>query len=208
MVSKYFIFRGQVVGLALFALWMCGSFQALKAQNYEPGYIVTNTNDTLYGFVKDRSDGALYKKIRFKNELGKVKRYTPQDLLGYKSGIHIYESLWYKEESQFFKFDYYSRPGYGDKVFLKVLAKGRLSCYAKAYIQDDNDYVDEFELFLRTSKQTMVRATQGVFGLKKKRLAAYFWDCPRLVEKINNNVITKPLDVVAYYNEFCGTLKN
>ncbi|OZV68475.1 hypothetical protein [Winogradskyella aurantia] len=208
MVYRCFVFRGQVVGLAFFVLWLCWPFQVLHAQDYEPGYIVLNTNDTLYGSIKNRNDGALYKKIRFKDKHGKVNRYTAENLLGYKAGIYTYESLWYREESQFFKFDYYSRPGYGEKVFLKVLAKGHLSCYAKEFIHDDNDYVDEFELFLRNGDQTMARATQGIFGLKKKRLTGYFWDCPKLVEKINNNTITKPLDVVTYYNEFCGPVKN
>ena len=84
------------------------------------------------------------------------------------------------------------------------MVKGKLSCYAKEYIQDDNFYVDYFELFKRYGENTFERATQGFFGLKKKRLTRYFFDCPNLVKKINNNSIKNPLDVVAYYNQFCG----
>jgi hypothetical protein len=192
-----------VFGITLFALVLF-SFQTINAQGFERGYIVLNTNDTLYGYIKDRNDGALFKKIRFKEARGKVKRYTAEDLLSYTAGLYTYESLWYAAENQFFKFEYYSSPGYGRKVFLKVLAKGRLSCYAKEFIHDDNDFLDQFELFLRDSDNTMVRATQGIFGLKKKRLTEYFSDCPGVVEKINNRSITKPLDVVAYYNQYCG----
>ncbi len=206
MVSIAFLFRGKEFGLTLFALIFCCSFQTIRAQAFEPGYIVLNSNDTLYGSVKIRNDGSLFEKIRFKNERGKVKRYSAENLLSYKAGIHTYESLWYAEESQFFRFDYYTRSGYGQKTFLKVLAKGPLSCYAREYIHDDNDFLDQFELFLRVGDTTMERATQGIFGLKKKRLTSYFWDCPRLAEKINKLSITKPLDVVAYYNEFCGNL--
>ena len=203
MQFNSFVSNCKILGLAFFTLMSCYSFQTIQAQSFEDGYIVLNSNDTLYGSVKDRNDGTLYKKIRFKNEHSKVKRYSAKDLLSYKAGIYTYESLWYAEESHFFKFNYYSRPGYGHKVFLKVLAKGRLSCYAKEYVHDDSDYFDQYELFLRDSDKTMARATQGIFGLKKKRLTNYFWDCPTLVQKINNKSITKPLDVVTYYNEIC-----
>jgi len=190
----------------IFALIFCCSFQTINAQAFEPGYIVLNSNDTLYGSIKDRNDGAIFEKIRFKNERGKVKRYSAENLLSYTAGINTYESLWYAEKSRFFRFDYYTRAGFGKKIFLKVLAKGPLSCYAKEFIHDDNDFPDQFELFLRDSETTMERATQGIFGLKKKRLTSYFWDCPTLVEKINNHSITSPSDVVAYYNSFCGGL--
>ena len=206
MESISFLFRGKEFGLTLLALILCSTFQTIRAQAFEPGYIVLNSNDTLYGSVKNRNHGTLFEKIRFKNERGKVRRYSAENLLGYKAGIHTYESIWYAEESRFFRFDYYTRPGYGKKTFLKVLAKGRLSCYAREYIHDDNDFLDQFELFLKDGDTTMERATQGIFGLKKKRLTSYFWDCPVLVEKINNLSISRPLDVVAYYNAYCGNL--
>lgn len=205
MQCSSFVSSGKVLGLTFLALMSCCLFQTINAQSFERGYIVLNSNDTLFGSVKDRNDGALFKKIRFKNERGIVKRYTAEDILSYKSGIHTYESLWYAEESHFFKFNYYSRPGYGHKVFLKVLVKGRLTCYAKEFVYDDNDFFDQFELFLRDGDDSMARATQGIFGLKKKRLIDYFWDCPSLVSKIHNGTITKTLDVVAYYNEICDT---
>lgn len=206
MESIAFLSRSKESGLIFLTLILCCSFQICKAQAFEPGYVVLNSNDTLYGFVKDRNDGPLFKKIRFKDTRSKVWRYSAEHLLGYKTGIHIYESLWYAEESQFFRFDYYSRPGYGKKTFLKVLAKGTLSCYAREFIHDDNNFLDQFELFLRNDDTVMQRATQGIFGLKKKRLISYFWDCPSLIEKIKTLSITTPLDVVTYYNTFCEDL--
>jgi hypothetical protein len=200
-----FLSRSKTYSSALITLMLFCSFQPINAQDFERGYIVLNNNDTLYGVVKDRNDGTLFEKIRFKDNRGKVKRYTADDLLAYKVGINTYESLWYAEENEFLKFNYYSRPGYGRKVFLKILAKGHLSCYAKEFMYDDNNFIDQFELFLRDGEKTMARATQGIFGLKKKRLSNYFWDCPILVKKINHDSINTPLNVVSYYNEFCGT---
>ena len=177
----------------------------INGQNeYEPGYIILNNNDTIHGNIKDRTDNNLFDKIRFRRENKKRKKYSAYDIKGYKKGIHSFESLWYKEEIEFFRFDYFNREGYGEKVFLKVLLKGELSCYAKEYIHDDNFYVDYFELFKRDGELRFERATQGVFGLKKKRLTHYFFDCPNLVNKINNNSIKNPLDVVTYYNQFCN----
>lgn len=177
----------------------------INAQNeYEPGYIILNNNDTIYGNIKDRTDDKLFNKIRFRQENKKTDRYSAYDIKGYKKGIYSFESLWYKEETEFLRFHYFNRGGYGEKVFLKVLVKGELSCYAKEYIQDDNFYLDYFELFKRDGENKFERATQGLFGLKKKRLTRYFFDCPNLVKKINNNSIKNPLDVVTYYNEFCS----
>jgi len=178
---------------------------SINAQaDYEPGYIILNNNDTIYGSIRDRTDYKLFDKIRFRQENRKTKRYSAYDIKGYKKGIYSFESLWYKEESEFFRFDYLNRKGYGKKVFLKVLVKGELSCYAKEYVDDDNFYFDYFELFKQNGENKFERATQGMFGLKKKRLTRYFFDCPNLVNKINNNSIKSPLDVVTYYNAFCG----
>ena len=178
---------------------------SIKAHaDYEPGYIILNNNDTIYGSIRDRTDYKLFDKIRFRQENRKTKRYSAYDIKGYKKGIYSFESLWYKEESEFFRFAYLNRKGYGKKVFLKVLVKGELSCYAKEYVDDDNFYFDYFELFKQNGENKFQRATQGMFGLKKKRLTRYFFDCPNLVNKINNNSIKSPLDVVTYYNTFCG----
>ncbi|MGB5228460.1 MAG: hypothetical protein WBN55_09355, partial [Eudoraea sp.] len=116
MESISFLFRGKEFGLTLLALILCSTFQTIRAQAFESGYIVLNSNDTLYGSVKNRNHGTLFEKIRFKNERGKVRRYSAENLLGYKAGIHTYESIWYAEDSRFFRFDYYTRPGYGKKT--------------------------------------------------------------------------------------------
>ncbi|MFX0557005.1 hypothetical protein ACOCEA_09405 [Maribacter sp. CXY002] len=186
-------------------LWLLFAQISYAQNEYEPGYVILNTNDTLYGSIKDRKYGNLFNKIKFKpNYHKKTKRFSAYDLIGYKKGINRYESLWYQEESNFFRQEYSNLEGYGKKVFLKVLIKGKLSCYAKEYIQDGNGYFDYFELFIRDGENKFELATQGIFGLKKKRLKEYFKNCPNLVQKINNNGIKNPLDVVRFYNQFCG----
>lgn len=179
-------------------------FSKLNSQNYEQGYIVLNTKDTLYGKIKDRDDNDLYKKIKFINALGKKRKYSAYDILAYKKGIYEYESKWYNAKNELLNIYYYEREGYGEKVFLKVLESGRLSCYVKEFI-DCDDAIDAFELFQKEGEHNYIRATQGIFGLKKKKLANYFWDCPLLVKKINERLLRYPIDVVKYYNEFCAS---
>jgi hypothetical protein len=183
---------------------MFTSLNPIWAQNYEPGHIILSSGDTLYGQIKDRSDWDLFRKIRFKNDKGRSKKYTAKDILGYTVGINTYESKWFAEETDFFRFNHYNRPRYGEKVFLKVLSKGPLNVYAKEFVYDDNSFVDQYELFQREGETIMQRATQSVFGLKKKRLTSYFWDCPVLVEKINNGSLKDALEVAKFYNKFCA----
>lgn len=174
-------------------------------KTYYPGYVVLNSGDTLHGSVMDRNiqKGDLYEKIRFKTENTRIKRYSANDIIAYTSNGVLFESKWYYEEFELFKFKYLNQPGIGEKVFLKVIAKGRLSCYIIEYVDPENDYFDGFELFLRDGDDYFQRATQGIFGLKKKRLSEYFTDCPVLVKKINSKVLKTPLEVLNYYNTRC-----
>jgi hypothetical protein len=51
----------------------------LTAQNVKKGYIVSNQNDTISGFIKERSN--LTEKISFKKEKeAEFKEYLPIDL--------------------------------------------------------------------------------------------------------------------------------
>lgn len=174
------------------------------SQSYEPGHVILNHGDTLYGKVQDRNDWELFRRIRFKGEKGKTKRYAAKDLQGYTMGIHTFESKWFAEESEFLRTSYYNRKGYGERVFLKVLHRGPLNVYAREFFYDDNSVANQYELFQRQGETAMQRATQGVFGLKKKRLASYFWDCPTLAEKIADGSLKGPLEVARYYALLCG----
>lgn len=181
----------------------------LQAQNksYSQGYIITLEGDTIVGQVKDRSGGtftSLYSRIRFKadNSLFK-KKYGPDQILGYAYGNHMYESLPLREESSFFKFRYYVNEG-NDRVFLRVVLKNEeLAYYQWEYIDEDNSYLDFIPLFYRNGYNEMVRVSQGVLGLKKKQLTAYFWDCPELVHAIKNKELKEITDVYYFFLDRC-----
>lgn len=71
-----------------------------------------------------------------------------------------------------------------------------------AYFLDDDMWLQSAPYFMKEDDDLIVRATQGVFGLKRKLLADYFAECPQLVELIQEKKITTPREVAIYYNEW------
>ncbi|HMP99415.1 MAG TPA: hypothetical protein PKC24_06505 [Cyclobacteriaceae bacterium] len=177
------------------------------AQNgFQEGYIITNNGDTINGFIKDRREGSfadLYKQVRFKGKGMFTKKYSAHQISGYKRGNDIFESHWFEQDRRLLKENYYSRKGAGRKVFLKVVESAYLSLYYKEFLDQESGFVDYFPLFKREDEDYFVRVTQGISGLKKKRLAEYFRDCPDVLEQIENNMLKTPMQIAEYYNLNC-----
>ena len=160
--------------------------KSLMGQNdYHEGYVVTNANDTLYGKIKNRDTGAfgkIYEKIRFKGK--RKKRYAPKDIKFYKMGNDLYRSLYLD----------------GRSTFLKVGTEGYINHYIYEFQEQGEQLVQDVDYLQRGSNGALVRADQGLFGLKKKRLARMFSDCPELAEKILNKKIKYAFEVADFYN--------
>jgi len=174
--------------------------------NYQTGYIVTNQNDTIYGFVKDRKPepfGKLYKKVRFKKELKTIfpKYYSPHQISAYKQGYREYQSMWVAVEGFIFNENYKCIENYGQKVFMRVIINGKLTYYQWEFKDGDSGYIDAIDLFKKENEQVYAKATQGILGLKKKKLAIYFSDYPELANKILNKEIKSPAEVAIFYNQ-------
>jgi len=171
---------------------------------YEKGYIVTLEKDTLYGFVKDRKlhpFGSLYKKIRFKGKKRKSK-YDPKEILAYKKGENYFERLWIEDSGRFFDQNYTSTEGSGTPEFFKVVEKGFLTYYHHEFEDADSGYIDYIEYFKRDDNPKLIRASQGLFGLRRKALASFLADCPPLAENILNKNIKSGFEVARFYNEW------
>lgn len=194
-----------------FILGILFAFLALsihaQKKGYTQGYIVTTEGDTVSGWVKDRSSGTfleLYSRIRFKHEDALFqKRYNPGEILAYACSHGVYESVPLSEESTFMKFRYYvdeSNP----RVFLRVISKSeRLTYYHWEYMDDESNYLDYIPLFYRNGSTEMVRVTQGVLGLKRKRLIEYFGDCQALVKAIQDKSLKDINEVYDFYLSNC-----
>lgn len=183
--------------------------EAAKCQkkDYFEGYIITQNSDTIRGLVSDRDSGPyqeLYSKIRFiEDGTRKRKKYSPDQILGYGYDNSHFISIGLKEEFILFVNKYFVGSNY-PKVFLKLIeTNSHLTYYRKEFIHDDNQFLDDFPLFHINGSSQMVRVTQGLLGLKRKRLSEYFNDCPELVEKINQLEINTTNEVYDFYITSC-----
>jgi len=177
-------------------------FFVFAQKDFHSGYIVTNENDTIIGFIKDRKEppfGKLYDKVVFKKGR-KKKKYGPNDIIAYRRGNDQYESLWIQDNTYPFQGKYLSSPNYGSKSFLKVIVKGYLTYYHWEFEDSESDYIDTIGFYKREDEDFFARASQGIFGLKKKSLAKYFQDYPDLVSKIEYGEIKDPVEIVRIYN--------
>ncbi len=197
----------------LFFLFLFGGFllslTALGQKNYVPGYVVLTSGDTLRGQVMDRRETfigtELLTKIRFKPERGGIRRkYRAKKLLAYQVGNSVYERYYVRSKGISLLDAYYEIvPSDGAQVFLRVVSRGKLTHYQWEWIDEDNDTIDAADYFRKGNEPLLVRATQGVFGLKRKNLVKYFWDCPSLQEKIQQKVFKYSFEVADYYNQYC-----
>ncbi|QNL20522.1 hypothetical protein HZR84_00665 [Hyphobacterium sp. CCMP332] len=92
--------------------------------------------------------------------------------------------------------------------FLKVIEKDPyLIYYHLEYVHDDNFYLDYIPLFYKPGNSEMCRASQGILGLKRKRLIEYFSDCKALCEEISNKKINEINEVYQFYINDCVRAK-
>ena len=179
-----------------------------QKKGYSQGYIINLEGETVEGWVKDRSSGTfleLYKRIRFKADNEHLKRkYSPDEVLGYGLDNQHFESVPLYEETAFFKFRYYVHEGNAG-VFLKVISMNDdLTYFHWEYVDSESNYLDYTPLFYRSGSNEMVRVTQGVLGLKRKRLMEYFCDCPTLVQAIEKKELNEIDEVYNFYIERCA----
>jgi hypothetical protein len=193
---------------AFILLFLLGSGElCAQKKGYYEGYIITLEGDTLRGFVKDRHPepfGQLYAKVRFKKKWQK-KKYRPDQIRGYGYNELHFESVAIQEDASFFRFDYKTDPSQ-KPIFLKVVWRNPdLILYEWEFVHDDNDYLDSFPLFYRPREDRWVRATQGIFGLKRKKLVPFFLDCPQLALGIQNKTINTLKEILEAWEGPCAT---
>lgn len=197
----------KIVGLQLLLLvlgWGSGWVYA-QSKGFVAGYILTKNGDTLNGFIKDRYPEpfvSLYDKLRFRQkEKSRTKKFSPDAILGYGFANEHYISMRLREESNFFKFRYYT-DATAPKVFLRVQKRTpKLWYLEQLYLDDDNAYLDTIPFFYKPGSRELVRVTQGIFGFKKKRLMAYFYDCPAVVQALSKEKVELQ-GILELYN-FC-----
>jgi len=192
-----------VLGVALLVLIL--PLQVKAQRHYRPGYVILNEGDTLYGRVKDRKTGSftrIYKRVRFKDKGLFARKFGPGRIREYKAGERLYESMWVSSQFPLLGGRMVSMAGKGKQQFFRVVVKGKLNYYALESLDDDEFYFDIPYLKLE-GRRDFVRATQGIFGLKRRILVEYFADCPELQEAIAQKNVRTVFDIVHFYERHC-----
>lgn len=108
-------------------LFFLASFASAQS-NFKEGYIITNENDTVTGFVDFRTSEINSRSCRFRaNETGEIKTYYPGEISGYR----------FIKEGKFYVSRNIEIEGQKQEVFLEYLLKGIVSLY---YYVGDRDY--------------------------------------------------------------------
>ena len=181
----------------------------LPAQDdWRSGYVVTNEGDTLQGMVRDRdtgSFGGLYRKIKWKaneNTKGRKRgKFRPGQLTAYQWGDARFVVLPVATSSSLLYTQRWVDEAKGQPEVFRVIAEGPLCLYHDEFNDDESSFIDFVPFFKKEGESDLVRATQGIFGLKKKLLSKYFADRPDLVNGLQSGYLKTPMDVVRAYEE-------
>jgi len=197
--------------LTITALFSMASFFSRSQTHRSLDYVVLNATDTLYGKVQHinqrKTTPQYYKKIRFTDIQGKRKKYKRSDVTAFRVDNVNYEGFWLSQSSRGVvlvnpRYDIDSQNG--EKHFLRVINKGKLSHYYLEWWNQGESSSSWMDLLRKEGDQFFIRATQGLFGLKRKVLAKYFVDCPNLKEQITQRQLRKVQQVVNFYNSHCA----
>ena len=150
--------------------------------DYRQGYVISNSNDTLYGKIAYRKDKRMSQICKFKTQERKIVKYTPNDIAAYRF-----------LDSKYFV----SREVSDKKVFLEYLVKGLVNIY---YFRDGRNtnlyYIEKEDMpltaLLYKEGYDIIDGKQSFYttNTHKKTLYSYMYDAPEVQKPIN--LMTKP----------------
>ncbi len=173
-------------------------------------FIVLYNNDTLFGkveYIDERGAGRdFYKKIRLTDPEGKRTKYKRKNIAEFRVNGSQYKSFWLIQPEQsslalrLLNPQYNIDPEIGKQEFLKLVSSGKLSWYELEWFDQGNSVLCSMSLLKKEDDSFLIRADQGILGLKKKVLTDYFFDCPMLQDRISQKHFTTVKEVVTFYN--------
>ena len=145
--------------------------------DFKPGYVITNSNDTLYGEIDYRGDKLMGQRCKFRSYTGDIVEYTPYDIAGYRFTNSKY---------------FVSKEVFGSRTFLEFLIKGQVNIW---YIRDDTGehyFIDKEDMPL--TKIPYEEGTRQINGVQTsyrtlehlRVLNRYMFDAPVVQNQINN----------------------
>ena len=111
-----------------FLLLLTGILAVQAQSNFKPGYIITNENDTVNGWINFRTDKKNQKQCEFKPDQKLAATiYSPEDIAGYR----------FTDEGKYYVSREISLNETPQQVFLEFLVKGIMNLF---YYTDEIDY--------------------------------------------------------------------
>jgi len=184
---------------------------SLPAQKSNSGdYLILHQGDTLYGKVEYINESStirdFHKKIQITDASGKRKKYKREAVAAFRVDNTDYESFWLKPTSQkIFSLNvrYDLEVKKGDLYFLKVRKRGNLSHYELEWFEQGESFLMSMDLLKKEEDDYLLRATQGLLGIKRKALRDYFAECPDLQMQIDQKQQNEIGSIVEFYNNNC-----
>jgi len=160
------------------------AYSGCAQSGFTKGYVITHSNDTLFGEVKDRSGipHILFSKVKFRAENGAKKlAFSAKDIKAYAKGSDSFEAVSCDEN---------------DVFFAKVIHRGFLTLYKSE--------VDGGMLLLKKQDSPCVTEIDDT-GFKNQMLG-YFNDCHVIQDKIKSGEVSNDqiVDLVSIYNQNCN----
>ncbi len=162
--------------ILIIAFLFCTSW--LYAQtDFKPGYVITNSNDTLYGEIDYRGDRLMGQVCKFRSNGHDIVGYTPDDIVAYRFTDHKY---------------FVSREVSGKKIFLEFLVKGQVNIYYMRDALGDHYFIDkEGQPLTEMTHEEGVQEKNGrtYFYSTKNHLGVlnyYMQDAPSVKTQIGN----------------------
>ena len=154
----------------------------LHAQtDFKPGFIINNSNDTIYGMIDYRGSLLMGHTCTFKTSDNAITNYFPNDILGYRFIDGKY---------------FVSREIEGQRVFLEYLIKGMLNIYHLRDKDGDHYFLDKEDVTLvKIPYEESIRHIENEEGYYGKDvyyqsrqhfgvLSHYMQDAPDIQKKI------------------------
>jgi hypothetical protein len=170
---------------------------------FRTGYIITNTKDTVRGYLQQYNINA-FTKCNFKKSLDdKITEYLPGDIFAYR----------YDDDGKFFISKEAPLEGGNRIFFLEYLIQGKANVY---FMRDISDH-----FFIETEKNKIIELSQNPILIHKEDGTMYYKestfkgkirymlsDCPDMIPEINkselqmNDMIKIAKD---YHNRVCNS---
>jgi len=180
----------------------CVSSVLYGQDNYKQGYIITNQNDTVTGWINLRTNNNNQKQCEFKPDLKlATKIYLPNDIAGYR---FINEGKYYVSRDIHLN-------GNSQKVFLEFLVKGIMNLY---YYEDDVVYYffenQDGKMEVISQQPERIEDMRVVKDTKYLGQIRYlFKDYQPIAQKIDNQFKFDQKSMMSvvkeYHNEVCTT---